>query len=247
MPRRLLLPALLLAAAPALAQDGPPRWTFGLIAADRDAPYAGLDEDLLVVPLVRFEGERSYLRGLRAGWRLRASDGHELVLIGQARLDGYDANDSPVLAGMADRRASLDVGLASTWTSKTFGALELAAMTDALDRSGGSELAASWNLMFRAGDWTVIPGASLRWQDADLVDYYYGVRAGEALPGRPAYRGDAALTPDVSLLATRPFADRWTVFVRASHAWLPSEITGSPIVDRDRSTALFVGLGWSPD
>ena len=246
--RTLLLPlALLCAAAPAAAQEPPPRWTFGVIAADRDAPYTGLDEDLLVVPLVRFEGERFYLRGLRAGWRLVDTPTYELAVIGQARFDGYDVQDSPFLAGMSDRRASLDLGLASTWTSKKLGALELSAAVDALDRSGGGELAAAWNLLFRAGGWTVVPGASLRWQSGDLVDYYYGVRAGEALPGRPAYTGESALTPDVSVLATRPFAQRWTVFVRASHAWLPSEISDSPIVDTDSSTALFIGLGYSPD
>ncbi len=247
MRTRLLPLTLLCAAAPALAQEPPPRWTVGVIAADRDAPYTGLDEDLLVVPLVRFEGERLYLRGLRAGWRLLDTPTYELALIGQARLDGYDARDSLFLTGMADRRASLDLGLASTWTSKKIGAIELSVAADALDRSGGTELAASWNLLFRAGGWTVVPGASLRWQNADLVDYYYGVRGSEAIVGRPAYTGDAALTPDVSVLATLPFAQRWTLFVRASHAWLPSEIADSPIVDDDRSTALFLGLGYSPD
>jgi outer membrane protein len=246
--RHLLLPlALLCTAAPAAAQQDPPRWTFGLIAADRDAPYTGLDEDLLVVPLVRFEGERFYLRGLRAGWRLVDTSSYELALIGQARFDGYDAKDSPFLVGMADRRASFDLGIASTWTSKKLGALELSAVADALDRSGGGELAASWNLLFRAGGWTVVPGTSLRWQSEDLVDYYYGVRAIEGVVGRPPYAGEAALTPDVSVLATLPFAKRWTFFVRASHAWLPSEITDSPIVDDDRSTAVFLGLGYSPD
>ncbi|TNJ33908.1 MipA/OmpV family protein [Arenimonas terrae] len=246
--RTLLLPlALLCAALPVQAQEGPPRWTFGVIAADRDAPYTGLDEDLLVVPLVRFEGERFYLRGLRAGWRLVDTPGYELAVIGQARFDGYDAEDSPFLAGMSDRRASLDLGLASTWTSKKLGALELSGVVDALDRSGGAELAASWNLLFRAGGWTVVPGASLRWQSEDMVDYYYGVRAIEGIVGRPPYYGEAALTPDVSVLATLPFAKRWTFFVRASHAWLPSEISDSPIVDDESSTALFVGLGYSPD
>lgn len=243
------LVALLAATAPALAQQPPepPRWTVGALVIERDAPYRDLDEGLIAVPLVRFEGERAYLRGLRGGVRLLESPGHELAVFAQARLDGYDSEDSPHLAGMADRRASLDLGLASTWTSRRLGTLELSAAADALDRSGGFELAAAWTGRLEAGGWSFFPGASLRWQDAKLVDYYYGVRAAEAIVGRGAYSADAALTPDVSLLATRPLGARWNLFARASHAWLPSEVRDSPLVDRSGSTSLFVGLGYALD
>lgn len=240
--------ALLAAAAPALAQQpDTPRWTVGALVIDRDAPYRDLDEGLLVVPLVRFEGERAYLRGLRGGVRLVESPGYELAVFAQARLDGYDSEDSPFLAGMTDRRPSLDLGVASTWTSQKLGALELSAAADALDRSGGYELAASWTGRFAAGAWGFFPGASVRWQDRKMVDYYYGVRASEAVPGRAAYSADAAVIPDVSLLATRPLGERWSVFARASHTWLPSQVTDSPLVDRNGNTSLFLAVGYSLD
>lgn len=245
--RKFLVPLVLLAtAAPALAQEGPPRWTFGAMLADRDAPYRGLDEGLLFVPLVRFEGERAYLRGLRGGWRLVDHERFEFALVAQARLDGYEAEDSDFLAGMDDRKFSLDLGVASTWTSKKLGALDLAVVADAFDRSGGVEATANWSVLFRAGGWTVIPGALLRWQSSDVVDYYFGVRSDEALPGRPAYAGDSALTPELSVLVSRPLSERWTLFARVGQAWLPSEISSSPIVDDDSSTSLFVAIGYSP-
>lgn len=248
MKTQLFVIALLAAASPAVAQQPDlPRWTVGALVIDRDAPYRDLDEGLLLVPLVGFEGERAYLRGLRGGLRLVESPGFELAVFAQARLDGYDSDDSSYLAGMADRRASLDLGVASTWTSQRLGALELSAAADVLDRSGGYELAASWTGRFKAGDWTLLPGASVRWQDAKMVDYYYGVRASEALLGRAAYSADAALTPDVSLLATRKLGERWSVYARASHAWLPSEVTDSPLVDRNGNTSLFLGVGYSLD
>ena len=248
MTQSLIACALLLASAPALAQQAePPRWTFGVLAADRDAPYVGLDEDLLVVPLVRFEGEKAYLRGLRGGWRFIETDSYEFSVFGQARTEGYDANDSAFLTGMEDRKFSLDLGVASAWTIEKVGQIEIALSADALDRSGGHEAALSWNGLFRAGGFTFIPGVSARWQSADIVDYYYGVRAGEALPCRAAYRGDAAVTPDVSMLVQRKLGARWTLFARASHAWLPSEISNSPIVARDNSTSIFLGLGYSPE
>jgi len=233
---------------PALAQQpDAPRWTVGALVIDRDAPYRELDEDLIAVPLVRFEGERAYLRGLRGGLRLIQSPEYELAVFAQARLDGYDSEDSPFLAGMADRRVSLDLGISSTWISQKVGALELSVAADALDRSGGVELAASWTGRFGAGGWLFYPGASLRWQDASLVDYYYGVRTGEAQLGRPAYSADSAITPELSLLATRTLGERWNLFARAGHTWLPSEVRDSPLVDRNGSTSLLIGIGYALD
>ena len=247
---RLTLPLVLLsclASTAAAQQPDAPRWTVGALVIDTDAPYRDLDEDVLAVPLVRYEGERAFFRGVRGGFRLMQTETHELTVFGEARLDGYDSKDSPFLAGMADRRASLDLGVSSTWISQKLGALELSVAADALDRSGGVEVSAAWTGLFRAGSWTFLPGAALRWQDASLVDYYYGVRASEAIVGRAAYSADAAVTPEVSLLATRPLAGRWSVFAVANHTWLPSEVTNSPIVDRNGSTALLLGVGYALD
>lgn len=233
---------------PAAAQvEAPPRWTFGLIAIERDAPYRGLDEDLLVVPLVRFEGERAYLRGLRGGVRLVDRDGFEFGSFLQVRGDGYDAGDSAFLAGMDDREFSLDAGLAASWRREGIGQFELSAATDVLDRSGGHEAELSWTVLFRAGGWTFLPQLSAKWQSADLVDYYYGVRASEALPGRPAFRGESALVPELSLLANRRVGRQWSLFARVGHTWLPDEITASPIVDGDSRTTVMLGIGWSPE
>ena len=244
---------LALAAPAAFAQDadapdreGPPRWTIGLLAIERDAPYVGLDEDPLVVPFVRFEGERFYVRDLRAGWRLVDTKGFELAAFAQARMDGYDVSDSPVFAGMADRDRSLDLGLAATWRTKA-GGLELALAQDALDKSGGREASLSWGLPFDAGDWGLLPALSLRWQDADLVGYYYGVRATEATLGRPAYDPGSALVPEVSLIVQRPLAGRWTMYARIGHTRYPGAIADSPLVDDDATTSLMVGVGYSPD
>ena len=250
---KLALPLLAALLAPALAHaqsddetpPAEPRWTLGLIAIERDAPYRQLDEDLLVVPLIRFEGERAYLRGLRGGFTLVERGPLEFSAFLQARGDGYEAKDSPFLAGMDDRRFSLDGGVALSWRVERIGQFEFSAATDLLDRSGGHEVDASWTGFLPAGKWRILPTVSLRWQSEDLVDYYYGVRSGEALPGRPAYAGDAALVPELSVLATRPIGKRWQLFARVGHSFLPSEITDSPLVDDDRRTSIILGLGYA--
>jgi outer membrane protein len=231
-----------------VAPAGQPRWTFGLLAFNRNAPYVGLDEGNYVVPLVRFEGERGYVRGLRGGWRIYNEGNIELAAIAQARLDGYDPDDSDFLAGMDEREFSIDVGMSADWRVAGVGNFEAAVVVDALDRSGGVETTLGWNGLVRAGEWFVIPGVSARWQDASLVNYYYGVRDSEALPDRPSYRPGAALKPEVSILVNRSFGSdrRWSFFARAAHEWLPSQVTDSPIVSGDGNTSIFIGLGYSP-
>lgn len=240
------LAAALLATLPAHAQENEqPRWTVGLLAIDRDAPYRQLDEDLLIVPLLRFEGERVYLRGLRGGIVLVENEGFEFGPFLQGRGDGYDAADSPYLAGMRDRKFSLDAGVAARWRIPRVGQFEASLATDALGRSGGQEAELSYTALARAGGWTLLPSLALRWQSADMVDYYYGVRTDEAIVGRPAYAGESALVPELAVLVTRPLAGRWQLFARAAHTRLPSEVTDSPLVDQDSRTTVMVGVGYA--
>jgi len=247
MKLRLAIAGLLAATAslPALAQDASPRWTLGALAIHRDAPYRGLDESPLLVPLLRFEGERAYLRGLRGGFVAYREGGFELGPFLQVRGDGYDAGDSDALSGMDDRRFSLDAGVAASWRVPNVGQFELSFATDALDRSGGQEVELSYTAMVKAGGWTFLPSLSIRWQSNDLVDYYYGVRSDEAIIGRPAYAAGAAVLPELAVLATRPLGGRWQLFARAGHTWLPGEITDSPIVGQDGRTTVLVGLGYA--
>lgn len=237
---------LALSAPAAAADEPPPRWTFGAVVFDRDMPYRGFDEGLLALPLVRFEGERFYLRGLRGGVVLAEGNGFALSPFLQLRSDGYRAEDSDFLAGMDDRRWSLDGGLAGTWRNEHFGQLELAVATDVLNRNEGQEAEFSYTALFGLGGWTFVPTASAKWQSEELLDYYWGVRADEALPLRPEYHPGSAVVPELSLLATRRFG-AWTLYARVAHSWLPDAIADSPIVDGDDRTAIAVGLGWSPD
>jgi outer membrane protein len=245
---RLLVSACLLAvsAAPSIgaaqeARQGPPPWSFGLMTIVRDTPYAQADNDTLVVPLIQYEGERAYFRGLSLGWRLQQEGPVQVDLIARARLDGFEAKDSPVFEGMATRQRSVEVG-ASASTALGPGRIEFAAFTDAMARSGGQELDLMWRGDFRRGPLRLQPEAGLRWQSSDLVDYYFGVRPEEAIAGRPAYRAGSALVPRLALSGLMPLSGNWSVFARLSVDRLPSSIEDSPLVDRASERRAFIGL-----
>lgn len=240
--RRLSLLVLLLGlAGTAIAQ--PPRWSVAALAIWRDIPYRQADSDLLVVPAVQYEGERAYLRGLRLGWRAAGDRTLGLDLIAQARMDGYDAGDSPFLAGMATRQRSLDAGLAGHWRTAA-GDLEASVVSDVLGRHRGQAAHLAWAWPVRRGALLLRPELGLRWWSANLVDYYAGVRPEEARPGRPAWRGGNALIAEAALGAVLALDRRWSLFGRLGYERLPSAITDSPLIDRDQAVVGLFGVSY---
>lgn len=233
--------ALLCLSAGAVAQ--PPRWSLAALAIWRDIPYRQADSDLLVVPAVQFEGERAYLRGLRLGWRAAGDRQLGLDLIAQARMDGYSADDSPFLAGMATRQRSLDAGLAGYWRTAA-GDLEASVVSDTLGRHRGQAAHLAWAWPVRRGPLLVRPELGLRWWSANLVDYYAGVRPGEARPDRPAWRGGSAVIAEAAVGAVLALDRRWSLFGRLGYERLPSGITDSPLIDRDQALVGLFGVSY---
>jgi len=247
--RRSPLAAVLLAvvaAAPVAAQGPPPtglRWSLGLGAISSPKPYRGADAELRVIPFLEATYGRLSFQGIRVGYTL--VDGEELDLAVRARyrFAGYEADDSPFLAGMADRRGSVDGGLALEWRRGRFG-LAASAFADLLGRSDGAELAvdASWAQPLAGRKLLLTPSLGLEWQNAGLVDYYYGVRPEEALPGRPAYEGEAMLTTRASLALLWRAAPRIAVLALVRADRLDDDVRSSPIVEDRRAVFALAGV-----
>ena len=98
--RRPALAVLLLMPCLALAQstdDRPPgqttneddRWHIGLAASVRDSPYAGEGTRTRPLPLLGFEGERVFWRGLSGGVHLVDGPRFTLDAIVSGRFDGF--------------------------------------------------------------------------------------------------------------------------------------------------------------
>ncbi len=231
-------------AASAHAQSDPqnrPTWSAGVLGIVRDTPYRDADNDSLVVPFLQYESEHLFFRGLALGWRLDPESAIKVEVIARARLDGFEAKDSPTFLGMDERERSLEFGVNASRALGP-GRIAVEAFTDALNRSSGQELDLMWRGDFGRGPFRLQPEIGLRWQSSDLVDYYYGVRAHEALAGRPEYRAGSALVPRVALNGIAPLGGSWGMFVRLSYDDLPAEITDSPLVDRDSERRAFIGL-----
>lgn len=215
------------------AGGGKPRFSAGIAVIDSARPYTDSDNRILVVPALGVEWGDFYLRGVFAGWKAVKDGGFSADVQARVRFTGLDPDESSALAGMEERKASIDLGLDLSWRSRWVG-VKLLTGTDVLGRSDGTEVAAELFTVIPAGPVRVSPFVGASWLDARHVDYYFGVRTSEATTARPAYEGKGTWNGNAGIGVS---ANVGRVFVQGVFRYqkLGDGITGSPIVDQKDS------------
>jgi outer membrane protein len=241
-----------LAFSGATAEEPPPRGggeeralrgSIGAAVLAVPRPYVGADDEVLVIPLIELEYGRFFARGIFAGASLWERERWSLALVGQPRFSAVEPDDSAFLRGMEERDTSFDLGLELTRRWRKVSA-ELAVLTDLLGRHDGQEVRAGLSFPRRFQRVLLLPQVGVSWQSERLVDYYYGIRADEARPLRPAYDAGGALNVSAGVLAQVRLAPRWQALGLVQLERLGDGITDSPIVDEDLTVLLMAGLGW---
>ncbi len=231
---------------------GPPRWSVGLATMASDSPYAGEGTKVIPIPLVSYEGERFYFRGITAGWRLTNSDSFELSALGKLRFDGFSVDDlgRAELARngidqrqLEDRDFAFDLGLGAKWSGSA-GELELEVLADASDRSGGQEATLQYGYPIELGKGVLTPQVGATWQSKDMANYYYGTLDTEVARGAVDYKPGAVTIGHVGASYFRPIGQKWALMGVVKYSSLPDEIKDSPLVepDTDGTASIFVGL-----
>ena len=218
---------------------------FGLgaaVIAQRE-PYRDMDQDtdIIGIPILTIETRRFSLQGPRLAYHVADGGPVEFDVIAAWRFNGVDPDDSAFLAGMAQRKGTLDVGFNFAYRSERT-VSTLRATADLLDRHGGFDVSASFGLPQRLGYLFITPSVGIDYLSSGLVEYYYGIRPEEATAARPAYAGGDALNFVLELEAVQPLTKHWTMVGGIRHEWLDSSITDSPIVDADTRTSFFAGF-----
>lgn len=239
---------------PALSEQGPYRWGLGVGAVAADSPFAGEGTRINPIPLVLFEGERFFFRGISGGAHLVTGDRFGLDAIVALRLDGVDANDLGAAelarngidrALLEDRDDGLDVGLAAAWRGRS-GELELTAKGDVTGTSDGYELTARYGYAIGVGGGQLTPSISVSHLSSDLANYYYGTLDEEVARGGVQYTPGSAIVTTVGLTYLRPIGKRWQFLTRLQYSVLPGALSDSPLLepDRDGVGSVMVGVSW---
>ena len=217
-------------------------WGLGLAVATQRSPYKGINQKSYVFPLINFENQYVRVLGNAFDVKLPSLGPVDFALRTRIGLgEGYKASDSSELDGMSDRKGSIDLGLAATW-STSYAKLKSEWLADVSGHSKGQQLKLGversfvWNSRFE-----LTPGLGLTWQDKKYVDYYYGVTAAEATAARPEYLGKATVNAEASLRFGYMIDPRQRVFMELGATRRGSGITDSPIVDKATSPGVRVG------
>ena len=110
----------------------------------------------------------------------------------------------------------------------------------------GHQVRLSYNYDFRGAaniqDLLVTPSIGVTYRSRHLNDYYYGVRSDEAIAGRPEYDVGDSIGLLTALRLNYRLNEQWSVMAMGSVQWLGSEITDSPIVEKDYMASLLLGI-----
>jgi outer membrane protein len=244
----LLTPALAAhAAEPASGADPDGgRWGLGLGVAVKKSLYAGVGNKTSVLPLIAYDGPRVRLFGNQLDVKLPSYGPLRFSLRTQFSIgQGYDASDAAELQGMDDRKGALYVGVASTWRN---GIADVSAswLKDVSGHSKGSVFRLGVEHALRLGSSVeIVPHAAWLSYDRRHVDYYFGVKAGEATAARPAYQGGATSALQLGLRYQQAVTPRQRVFVDLTATRYGSGITNSPIVVRKSEPGVRLGYSYA--
>jgi len=170
-----------------------------------------------------------------------------LEAIAKSQVRGHGFSSETKIAGLAEREGSIDLGLRAAYETPV-GLVSIDATKDVTGNHKGAEADFRIGPGFyseRAGEARNIEVrliVGVKWQSADTVDYYYGVKNSEATATRAAYKGKSATTPYVGVAGQGNITKNLTFNTSAIYMKAPDEITDSPIVDKDHDIQINAGL-----
>ena len=218
---------------------GPGMFTWHKIIGDGGTQIA-----LLPLVLVRYKDVAYWSIGGGGVWLLGTDDRSLRFGAGVRAQAGWSRGDDPELAGMEERKGSIDGYLNGVWRTPlvTVGAHYY---HDLGNVSRGDSASVRLSRNFRINeDVRLTPSIGATWMDSERVDYYYGVKPEEALPSRPVYRGRDTINVNAGLAGAYRLQHSWLLLGGVFATRFGNGLADSPIVTRRYSTLFYAGAGW---
>jgi outer membrane protein len=215
------------------------QWGLGIGLGSESRPYRGVSNHVSVLPLVLYENRWIHFFGNTLDFKLGSVDQFSFTLRAKYALnDGYKSSDSEALRGMDERKGSAWGGVAGTWDNP-YAKLSLEWLTAGSTKGNTVKLGAEHS--FAMGAFQLTPHLSTTWIDSKYVNYYYGVKASEAIAGRPAYTGKSTANIEFGVRADYPLTRNQMIMLDVGDLQRGTGIKDSPLVDKSSAVSVRVG------
>ena len=230
--------------APAMAES---RFSLGAGVGVLESPYKDYDREVRPVPVITYESDNFWFRGLGGGYYLWNDESDKLSIMAYYSPFEFQPKDSGdwQLRQLDKRKATMMAGL-SYIHNTPYGFLRTSLAGDTLDKSNGISWDLAWLYRYTNGGLTLTPGIGVEWSSENLNDYYYGVSRQESRrSGLDRYEADSDWSPYLELSASYKLTDDWSVYGLGRYTHLASEIKDSPMVDKSWAGAFSAGVTYS--
>lgn len=119
--------------------------------------------------------------------------------------------------------------------------IQLQVLHDVSSVHDGDEvrLSGSWQTVYNRNLFTLAAG--LAWQSEELLDYYYGLDAGEIPNSDLTYEADDGVSAFAKVSWEKKLNDNWSLLSTLHFRKLDSSLTASPLVEETGVTTVFIG------
>ena len=220
----------------------------GLGLRFENSPYRGGWTRNDFVPIYVYEGKRAFLETDRLGLKLKDTPEARIDLFLGYRFEGHPYDRIPAsLSSMANRGPAIDLDLGlglglGYQYRKPWGTLFGELLRDAVGGSNGTEARLGYRYDWALGKLRLQPQISLALRDANLNNFYYGVRQSEATATRPAYEPGSGANLELGLSAVYRLSERWRLLAGVAAKRWSSGVCSSPIVEERTQLAGQFGL-----
>ncbi|AVW89714.1 hypothetical protein DA792_00430 (plasmid) [Celeribacter baekdonensis] len=220
------------------------KYTVGTMIGASQSPFESSSSDTSILPYFSIEGEQFKLDLSGLTYGLTETENFTLSARLAPRWVSADPSDTPGLEQLK-RDVALEAGLAAGLTFGQFTA-GFEALKDISDTHDGMVVSAAISTGFGVTERLAVGvTAGVTWMDKNLATYSYGVRASEAGGSLAAYQVNASLIPSIGVEARYTLTDHVSLVGGAQIEFLPDNVTGSPIVQRDTVTSAMLGMRYA--
>jgi len=212
-----------------------------------NSPYKQYDRDVYLVPVITYEGDNFWFRGLGGGYYLWNDEADKLSVMAYFDPMHFKPGDSDsrALRQLDKRKSTMMAGLSYVHNTQ-YGFLRTSIAGDTLDNSNGFIWDLAWLYRYTNGGLTLTPGIGVDYSSENYNDYYYGVSHKESnRSGLKSYDADDGWSPYLELTASYKFASDWNVYATTRYSRVSDEVKDSPMVDKSWSGLFSTGVTYS--